>query len=60
MTKQEKWFVWTDTPRPEETPQVCGSLEEVFEFLKRFAQEFGFNIPTQVIMLKRIVFEKEE
>ena len=58
---KEKWFVWTDVPRPEEPATVLDSLDDVFKFIERFAVEFGFNTPTQVIMLKRIVFsEKKE
>lgn len=53
-----KWLVWTDAPRNEEPPEACDSLEEVFEFLKKFEHECGFNVPIQVIMLKRLVFKK--
>ena len=52
-----KWFVWTDVPVSHEKPEICNSLNEVFDFLKKFEQEFGFQNP-QVIMLKRFAFDE--
>ena len=57
--KKEKWLVWTSVPWPDQPPEVCESLDDVVKFLKKFHKEFGFEVPTQTIMLKRIVFEEQ-